>query len=104
MQQKLILIIGILGCAGAAQSGETMRCGQWVVDASTTVSELVNKCGEPSSKKISEEDIRARVAGGGTRKVGTTVKEEWTYDRGRQSLPMMVTIVDGKIRSIERLR
>jgi hypothetical protein len=34
--------------------------------------------------------------------VGTTVKEHWLYQRGAQSLPMRVTIVDGKIISIER--
>jgi hypothetical protein len=35
-------------------------------------------------------------------KVGETLIETWTYDRGTQAAPMVVTIVDGRIKSIER--
>ena len=35
-------------------------------------------------------------------KVGTKITERWLYRRGTQSLPMLVTIIDGKIQSIER--
>ena len=35
-------------------------------------------------------------------KAGETVIETWTYDRGSQAAPMVVTIVDGRIKSIER--
>ena len=46
--------------------------------------------------------ILARSAGGGTHRIGTTTIETWTYDRGSQSFAMVVTIVDGKIKSMER--
>jgi hypothetical protein len=36
-----------------------------------------------------------------TFKVGETVIETWTYQRSRQSLPRVITIVDGAIKSIE---
>ena len=35
-------------------------------------------------------------------KTGETIIETWTYDRGSQAKPMVVTIVDGRIKSIER--
>jgi len=39
-----------------------------------------------------------------TRKIGTTVTEYWTYDRGDQAPPVLVTIRDGKVRSIQVVR
>ena len=86
---------------GTARADETIRCGSWVVDSSASVEELVRKCGEPSSKETLVQDVRARNADGTTRVVGTTVTEFWTYDRGTRALTIVVTIVDGKIRSIE---
>jgi hypothetical protein len=35
-------------------------------------------------------------------KVGETLIETWTFDRGSRSAPMVVTIVDGRIKSLER--
>ena len=107
MRHKLIataaLLVGIVNLA----HGETIRCGSRLVDASVTVEELVRKCGEPASKRVEEQDVRVRSPNdlnSNTRKIGTTVTEYWTYDRGTQAAPLLVTIVDGKIRSIERIR
>lgn len=88
---------------GTAHADETIRCGSWVVDSSATVEELVRKCGEPSSKDSVVQDVRARNADGTTRVVGTTVTEYWTYERGTRALAIVVTIVDGRIRSIEHV-
>lgn len=107
MRHELItvaaLVVGIVDMA----HGETIRCGSWLVDESATVDELVLKCGEPASKRLVEQDVRVRSPNdlnSTTRKIGTTVTEYWTYDRGTQAAPVLVTIVDGKIRSIERAR
>jgi len=107
MRHELItaiaLVVGIVNPA----HGETMRCGSWLVDASVTVEELVRKCGEPASRRYEEQDIRVRSPNdlnSNTRKIGTTVTEYWTYERGTQAAPMLVTIVDGKVRSIERIK
>jgi len=97
------LLVGVVNLA----HGETIRCGSWLVDDSVTVEELVRKCGEPASKRSVEQDVRVRSPNdlnSSTRKIGTTVTEYWTYDRGTQAAPLLVTIVDGKIRSIERIR
>lgn len=84
----------------AAYASDEVRCGNAIVSKSISPEELVDKCGEPTSKKVVEEDIRAANAGGGTRKVGTTLTETWIYDGGSQAFDLVVTIVDGKIKSI----
>ena len=67
-----------------------------------SVSELIQKCGQPSSKQTSTGDVRTKVSGGGTQKIGTTTTEVWRYDRGSDSFPMIVTVVDGVIESMTR--
>jgi hypothetical protein len=83
-------------------SAETFRCGQWIASKDMSVTELLEKCGEPTTKSVRYEDIFAKSAGGGTNRIGTATIETWTYDRGSQSFAMIVTIVDGKIKSMER--
>lgn len=82
--------------------GEPLRCGRWVVDVPISIDELLEKCGEPASKRSEESDVRATNPLGASMKLGTTVTEYWTYDRGRRAAPVVVKIEDGKVRSIER--
>ena len=77
---------------------EIFRCGNWLVSADMSVAELLNKCGKPSAQEVSTEDVR-NVNGA---KVGTSTTQVWRYDRGSRAAPMIVTIVDGQIRSMER--
>lgn len=81
---------------------DSMRCGRWVVNEETAAAELLQKCGEPQKKDITTEDVITRNPAGFTRKTGTQVTERWYYQRSSASLPMVVTVVDGKIKSIER--
>ena len=81
---------------------EQFRCGGSIISVESSVAELLQKCGEPSAREVSTEDIRAHVAKGGTEKLGTTTVEKWRYDRGSRSARMLVTIADGKIQSIEK--
>ena len=85
-----------------AASAETFRCGQWIASKDMSVEELLEKCGEPATKSVRYEDNYAKSAGGGTHRVGTSTIETWTYERGSQSFAMVVTIVDGEIKSMER--
>ena len=96
-----ICTLVIMATPGFAACDELFRCGSSLVSSQTSVAELLQKCGEPSSRQVSTEDARAHVVGGGTQKVGTTTTEIWRYDRGSK---MLVTIVDGNIQSIERLK
>jgi hypothetical protein len=86
----------------AASADESFRCGKWIVSSSMTVTELSQKCGAPTYHETTTEDVRARSINGGMVKVGETVTDKWIYERGPQALPMVVTIVDGKIKSIDR--
>ena len=73
------------------------RCGSSLVSANTPVTELLKKCGEPTSKKVSVEDAFGPYG----QKTGTTRIETWRYDRGSRAAAMIVRIVDGKIESIK---
>jgi hypothetical protein len=87
-----------------AASAESFRCGKWIIDEETSLEDLVHKCGQPSRRESRTEDVRApNVYTGGREKVGETVIETWTYERGSRASPMVVTIIDGRIKSIERL-
>lgn len=82
---------------------ESFRCGQWIASTDMTVGELLEKCGEPTRKTADTIDVYGpAVSGSGRVKRGTSTIEKWTYDRGSQAAPMVVTIVDGRIRSMER--
>lgn len=86
----------------AATWAESMRCGKWVVNETSSTAEILEKCGEPQKKDISHEDVHARNALGNTNKIGVKVTERWRYQASNRVLPMLVTIVDGKVVSIER--
>jgi len=73
------------------------RCGSSLVSSDTSVADLLRKCGEPSSKKISVED----AFGPNGQKTGTTRVETWRYDRGSRAAAMIVRVVDGQIESIK---
>jgi uncharacterized protein DUF2845 len=98
---KLIIVATLLAFPMIA-SADSMRCGQWVVNEETTPSELLQKCGEPQQKEVSTEDVMTRNPAGYTRKTGVQVIEKWHYQRSSAALPMLVVVVDGKIKSIER--
>jgi hypothetical protein len=103
MRRVSILLAATVLAIGGARA-ETIRCGSHLVDESASVDELLQKCGEPARKERKVEDVWARNATGGTRVVGQTVTERWTYERGSQAAPVVVTIVDGKVKSVERER
>ena len=68
------------------------------MSAESSVAEVLKKCGTPSSRQTSTEDVYAETG----YKMGTTTIEIWRYDRGTTAAPMIVTIVDGKVESIDR--
>jgi hypothetical protein len=102
------LILGALAAVlifSHPASAESFRCGPWIASEDMTVDELLQKCGEPAKRSSETVDVYGpSVSGGGRVKRGTSTIERWTYDRGTQAAPMVVTIVDGKIKSMERER
>jgi hypothetical protein len=89
--------------AAPAGADDNFRCGKWIATRDLPVSELLAKCGEPASRESRIEDLLARNANTGLMfKTGEQLVEVWTYERGANAAPMVVTIVDGRIKSIER--
>ena len=80
-----------------AMADGLFRCGSWLVSADMPAAELLKKCGEPTSRDSSTQPFYNShgVA------VGTTTTEVWHYDRGSTSAPMVVTVVEGRIQSIQ---
>lgn len=97
-----MLTFAALSLPIAASADETFRCGNWIASSSMSVTELTAKCGEPTSRESKTEDVKARNSNNGLMvKVGETTVETWVYDRGANPA-MVVTIIDGRIKSIER--
>ena len=97
---------GLMACCallvGANAGAETFRCGQWIASPDMSVDELVDKCGAPTTKSVETVEVSSPTTAGGRISHGTSTIETWTYDRGSQSFAMVVTIVDGKIKSMVR--
>jgi hypothetical protein len=102
LRNASLLVAGLAILAPLARADETFRCGKWIVSSDLAVEDLLRKCGEPTTRESRSEDILVRNQYGLMIKNGVTVTESWTYDRGTRAAPMVVTIVDGRIRSIDR--
>jgi hypothetical protein len=101
MRAIAVLMVAFASVPIAAH-GESMRCGKWVVSETASTAEVLEKCGEPQKKDVAHEDVYARNTLGNTNKVGVKVTERWRYQQSNRQLPMLVTIIDGKVVSIER--
>jgi hypothetical protein len=98
-----LVLAALLASGAPAMADETFRCGKWIASSELTPAELAEKCGPPTFHESRTEDIRVRNRNTGLmEKTGETRIETWTYDRGTQAPPMIVTIVDGRIKSIDR--
>jgi hypothetical protein len=96
------LLVALLAVAAAGHT-ESFRCGQWIASPDMSVEELLDKCGAPTTKSVETIDVYGPAASGSGRvKRGTSTIETWTFDRGGQSFAMVVTIVDGRIKSMVR--
>lgn len=84
---------------GLCLSDGNFRCGNSLVSADDSVAVLLKKCGEPSSREVSTADVHNDHGV----KIGTSTTEVWHYAPGSgAATPMVVTIVDGQVQSIER--
>jgi hypothetical protein len=96
-------LVGLFVASGMVRAGEAFRCGPWIITDELSVAELKAKCGEPKSKDSETVEVRGK-AGTGSVARGTTTIEHWTYEFTSGASRYLVTIVDGKIKSIERTR
>ena len=87
----------------AAHADESFRCGKWVVSSGMTVVEIISRCGAPVSRQSHTEEVRVRNRNTGRMmQAGQTTVETLTWDRGTGAAAMVVTVVDGVVKSIER--
>jgi hypothetical protein len=99
-----IALVALLAAAPSL-ADENFRCGKWIASSDMSPAELAEKCGPPTFHESRTEDVRVRNRNTGLmEKTGETRIETWTYDRGTQAPPMIVTIVDGRIKSIDRAK
>ena len=100
--RQLTVMLFVLSIVPFAASAESMRCGKWVVNETSAVAEILEKCGEPQQKDVAREDVLGKNTLGNPIRLGVKVTERWRYQASNRMLPMLVTIVDGKVVSIER--
>jgi hypothetical protein len=100
--RQLAAMLFVLSILPFAAFAESMRCGKWVISETSAVAEVLEKCGEPQQKDVAREDVLGKNTLGNPIKLGVKVTERWRYQASNRVLPMLVTIVDGKVISIER--
>lgn len=76
MKTGLVLMVALLGICTSPAFAETLRCGSKIVDTGMSMAEVKKHCGQPSSTKVEEQDVRS-----GNRVVGTTQLHIWRYNR-----------------------
>jgi len=64
----------VLAPLGVAVADDTFRCGNRLIEPGMTGPEVLELCGEPTSKSVEVQDVRS-----GTRVVGKTEVQRWTY-------------------------
>ena len=103
LRPSIVLLAG-LGLAAFSANAETFRCGQRIASPEMSVDELIDACGEPTHRSVEQVDVYGHSASGGRIKTGTSTVETLTFDRGSQAAAMVVTVVDGRIKSMERAK
>ena len=103
LKPSIVLLMG-LGVLASSANAETFRCGQRIASPEMSVDELIDACGEPTHRSVEQVDVYGRSGSGGRIKTGTSTVETLTFDRGNSAAAMVVTVVDGKIKSMERAK
>jgi hypothetical protein len=100
---RITCVLAVIANPLYAHADEPFRCGKWIVSSELTLDELTAKCGQPSTRNSNTQDVMVRNPNTGlVRKTGESTIETWIYNRGTRAAAMVVTIVDGKIKNIER--
>jgi hypothetical protein len=84
-------------------AADTFRCGPSIIDTGMIAAEVVAKCGEPNSREVTSEPIRARRPNGSTYIVGTTSRELWIFERDPGQFRAHLTFEQGRLTKIELL-
>jgi len=72
-QIHALLITACTATAAAQAAG--MQCGSRIIEVGMSRAEVLQHCGEPTSREEEEQPVRS-----GNQVTGTTTVERWTYD------------------------
>ena len=71
---RWVLALCVIAPVGIALADDTFRCGNRLIELGMTRAEVLQLCGEPTSKAVEVQDVRS-----GSRVVGKTEVQRWTY-------------------------
>lgn len=101
--QRIGFCAVLLCAAFVSHADENFRCGQSLVSSDMTLAEILGRCGQPAAREKRTEPVKVRNRNTGLMvNAGETTTETLTWNRGTLAEAMVVTVVDGKVRSIER--
>ncbi len=70
---SVALLLGL--AASAAVADGDFRCGSRIITIGMTQSQVIDACGEPTTKDVEDVDVRS-----GNQVVGRTAVWRWTYE------------------------
>jgi hypothetical protein len=71
---RWILASLLAGPLALAHADDVARCGSKLIEPGMSQADVLQHCGEPTSRTVEEQAVRS-----GNRAVGTTQVERWTY-------------------------
>jgi hypothetical protein len=90
----VLVVLFCVGSIGAARADDSWACGNTIITLGATESDVLQNCGEPTSKSVEQEAKRQ-----GRHYVGTTPIEHWTY--ASDTVTRVLTFDQGKLVSIK---
>ena len=94
LRAGFLLALATAAIAGPVQSEESFRCGSKLIVPGMSQAEVLQHCGEPSSRSTETQDVRS-----GNRVTGQTAVHRWTYDS--YSVTRVLVFDQDKLVSIE---
>jgi|SRR5690348_12555411 Protein of unknown function (DUF2845) len=101
MMTKVVSATLLLAIASFAVHAETLRCGSSLVSEGATEGFVLEKCGQPETKREITEPVMARGLNGNMYQTGTTTREIWRYKRSQGSFPAILTFEGGVLKKLE---
>jgi hypothetical protein len=93
-----------LTSAPSGAQPDAFWCGSRLIREGMAAADVITRCGEPDTRRVIEEPVYGSGAGGRRVRVGVSITEYWTYDRGTGRFPARVTVREGVAEQIELLR
>jgi hypothetical protein len=93
----------LIFCAETSDAYGSLRCKGRLIDVGASASEILELCGEPDRRIVTQVPVRAATLTGFTRFAGFAMSEQWVYDRGWGKFPAVLYLEEGQIQRIDYL-